>query len=197
MNKAWLLVKKIWFGVFNFPFLYSLSDFNVLFWITSHHRKKAVQWFQYSVLMNLAPFLISFLISYCIDPSNIYCFVNNGSLPIIAFGILATNMVYLIENIPNGRETYISLKSSTMNFSIIIVFLAAILYIFQSNFLNHFTQRYLSISLYISLFILVMSIVFGKKMFLLQNKLISLFEENFKEQMDSLQIVPKNSDIKF
>ena len=192
-----LFIRKIWFGLFNFPFLYSISEFNVLFWLSSHHRKKTVQWFLISVLLNLVPFLVSILIAYLTDPDNLLCFINNGSLPIIAFGIVATNLVYLIENISTERETYSNLKNSTLIFSVILIFPAAILYVFQSNLLEHFTPVHLKISLWVSIFIFIMSVVMGKKMFLLQNKLVSLFEERFKDQMDKLQVVPNNSDIKF
>jgi formate-dependent nitrite reductase membrane component NrfD len=149
------------------------------------------------VFLNLAPFVISILIEVSIAPDNIKCFLNNGSFPIIAFGIVSTNLIYLIENISTEREEYASLKSRTMVYSSIIIFLAAILYIFQSNFLESFTPSQLFYSTWAGIIILIFAIAIGKKMFLLQNKLIGLFEDTFKEQMDNLLIVPPNNQIRF
>lgn len=197
MNRTVLIIKKIWFGIFNFPYLYSYSEFNVLFWLSQHHRKKSFFWLLISVILNLFPFLLTIVIAYCTGNIELLCFINNGSLPIISFGIVTTNFVYLIENLSTDREIYSNLKTLTTVYAIILIFVLALLFIFQSNFLDSFTHSQLTLSLGLSIVCFVLSVSLGKKMFLLQNKLVSIFEDVFKEQMDKLQIVPNNSDIKF
>jgi hypothetical protein len=137
------------------------------------------------------------VIAYCTGNIELLCFINNGSLPIISFGIVTTNFVYLIENLSTDREIYSNLKTLTTVYAIILIFVLALLFIFQSNFLDSFTHSQLTLSLGLSIVCFVLSVSLGKKMFLLQNKLVSIFEDVFKEQMDKLQIVPNNSDIKF
>lgn len=197
MNRWKLIFKKIWFGISNFIFLRSISEFNVLFWLNEQNKSNGNKWVFYSFFINITPFLVAVIIQNIISPDEVLTLINNGTLPVLSFSIIATNFIYLIENISSDRDIYYNIKSNLTGLSIILVLVSSILYILQSNFVTYFNDSNLNSSFIFSLIVLFFSLVVGKKMFLIQNKFISDFEKRFKNQMDSLQTIPQDNDINF
>lgn len=190
-------IKKIWFGLFNRLFFQDKVEFSLLFWLNEQNKSKGKQWFLISFILVLSPFLISLIIEFIINQEKVINILNNGSIPVLAFSIIATNLIYLLDNIPTDREVYVQLKIKILVISIFIILASSILYIFQSNFVSCFSNEQLIISYLIGVFLLIISVIIGKKMFLLQNKFITFLEENFRQQLDELTKVPKDNDIAF
>ncbi|MBO0360880.1 hypothetical protein J0X19_23170 [Hymenobacter sp. BT186] len=184
-------LNKFSFWVWNWLFFPDQDQVKVIDGLKSRHRSKSKKWFLTSVVINIFPFILAAIVEAIINNSNILCFLNNGSLPILCMSIVATNLFYLQENIPSDLkpeevDSYDTLKSTILTIGFIILITSTILYIFQSNFLSNFNYSHLWISLIISTLTLGYSISCGKKMFLLQKSYILSYREKLDQDRKNL-----------
>ncbi|MER0441598.1 hypothetical protein [Emticicia sp. W12TSBA100-4] len=181
----------MYFWIWNWIFVPSEKQKNLIYSLQQNNSSQSQKWFFIVVVLNLFPFIIASIIERILHSDNFLCFLNNGSIPILSFGILATNFFYLIENVPENdpeyREIYENMKLKVTVVTIILLFISTILYIFQSNFINYFLPQYYTLSIVISTVILIYSVSGGRKMFLLQNKFLLDFATTIdvtKKQLD-------------
>ena len=186
------LIKKTLFLVFNFIFFFNKIEFSTLLDLRDSNRSKSTKWFLFNVFLALFPIGFSVVIELLVNgPSKLFVFVNSGALPIMAFTLLASNNSYLIENYPES-EVYPNIKNKVQVISIALLFISVFLFVFQSNFLQNFTQVHLKISLWASIVLFVYAISASKKMFLLQHKILLAYDEAFRKQMKNLNKKPED-----
>lgn len=170
---------------------------NTLFFLTKTQKKqfntiKYVNiedyktWTIYSIVLPLAAYIFAFLVNliYLLNHpceltiKNIFSTFNNGSLPIIAFGIVSSGIPYLMEVIENTAvskwDIISNLRKKVMAVSVVFLFLTSALYILQSMNRN---LIYISgvqevVIFAVTLFILILACSTGGKMFLLQKSTI-------------------------
>ena len=181
-------ISWFWFLLWSWPLLPSAKEARVLKALESDNRDETRNWLFISVIINLMPFLFSVLIEFYNNKKNLSHLLNNGSLPILAYGLLATNFFYLLENVPDfaGSRNFQNLKTRLCALSILTMFFAAILYVLQSNWINSFQQSHLKVSFYASTLLLLFSIAWGSKMHLLQHKKISDYAEGISNARNNL-----------
>ncbi|MEA5459851.1 hypothetical protein VB796_12420 [Arcicella sp. LKC2W] len=185
------LLKVIYFWIFNWVFVPSSKQITVLNGLRENNESKSQKWFFIAVILNLAPFLLASLLEWYLHIDNFKCFLNNGSLPILSFGIIATNFFYLIENIPENsnqdKELYQNMKLKVSVVAIISLFISTILYVFQSNFILLFLPEHYNISIYISLIVFCYAVSCGRKMFLLQNSFLIDYAASVNDIQEKLE----------
>lgn len=179
-------VRFLSFWIWNWLLAPDSSQRSLIERLTETNKHKLQKWFYITVLLNLGPFIVSALFEYSINKGNILCLLNNGSLPILSIGVLATNLVYLNENVPDindkGTQDGIDgLKGKILVVSILIIIISAALYFAQSNFVSSFDASQLRYSLIASAALFVYAISCGRKMFLLQNETM----KDYKAEMDA------------
>ncbi|TDB60407.1 hypothetical protein [Arundinibacter roseus] len=184
-------LKSIYFWAFNWVFTPTTEQKNILDILRINNASKAQKWFYVSVILNLVPFILASLLEAYLHNDNLNCFLNNGTLPILSFGIIATNFFYLMENIPDnlkeGKELYENMKLKVSVVGIVILFTTTIMYIFQSNFINNYKPEHYLVSFFVSLILFFYSISCAKKMFLLQNSMLEDYANaisNTKKNLD-------------
>lgn len=148
-------------------------------------------WYIYAALLPLATYTFAFLINFTFllnEPckftlKNIFATLNNGSLPIIAFGIVSSSIPFLMEVIEVENEKRKSiigdLRKKIMAIAVLVLFLTSALYVLQSiNREFIILDDYQEIILFVMTFvILLFSISNGGKMFLLQKDTVHKEEE--------------------
>jgi hypothetical protein len=144
-----------------------------------------------TVFLPVVPFAIVLLLNICLSVNNSelwFSFVNNGSLPIISFGIISAGMPYLLEQLEEFPEYHI-IRRRVMAVSLVFLFLSASMYIFQTVYVISLKLNFLTnvISLILSLYIFFFSASIGYKMFVLQTKNIETFDENIHDGVGGLQ----------
>jgi hypothetical protein len=188
MAKIFTFMKTIWFWLWNWPLLPNNKEKEIIESLANENIDETRNWLYISVLLNLFPFIFSLLIELVVNRGNWLCLLNNGSLPILAYSLLATNFFYLLENVPAVKEStsFHNVKTRLYVLAVLTMFISAVLYIFQSNFSNEFQHGHLVYSLIISVTMLVMSIVWGSKMYLLQQEKIETYSDNLAKQSRNL-----------
>lgn len=154
-------------------------------------KDEFVTWKLITCMLPLVPFVFVLALNILtnLDSKNLfYSFVNNGSLPIISFGIISSGMPYLLEKLGEFPE-YHSIRRRIMVTSIIFLFLSSALYIVQTLYILGFYLTCLSngISLFLSVYIYLFSNSIGYKMFILQSKNIVPFDEGVSGNVEGLQ----------
>jgi len=150
-----------------------------------------VTWKLIIAFLPLIPFIIVVVINVLTNPldlNSFYAFFNNGSLPIISFGIISSGMPYLLEQLKEFPQ-YHTIRRRVMAISLIFLFLSAALYILQTlsvvnsviNCVTSFASMILAICVYF------FSNSVGYKMFMLQSKHIESFEDGISGQVETLQ----------
>lgn len=148
-------------------------------------------WFIYAAILPLATYVFAFFVNFIfllnhpckLTVKNVFAILNNGSLPIIAFGIVSSCTPFLMEMIEiEDKETksvISELRKKIMSLSVLMLFFTSALYILQSinrDFI--FLSGYQEVIIFSStIVILILSISNGGKMFLLQKDTISKVEE--------------------
>jgi len=141
-------------------------------------------WFIFTVFLPLLPFFISMFIHVLIDGFNDWGrILNNGSIPIISFGIISSGIIFLMEKLKKDDLIIEYLKRRVMAIAVVMLFITAALFIFQSlvdklfntecsliNFWQH------AIMFIISVICLVLAARVGQNMFFLQKQII---DKNF------------------
>lgn len=181
------------FWVFNWIFFPSPEQVDRLENLKRNNSSKSQKWFFISVVLNIAPFFLAGGLEAYLHSDNLKYFLNNGTLPILSFGIISTNFFYLLENIPENstgdRELYENIKLKITVLGIICLFIATILYVFQSNFIDNFENNHYWPSIVFSSIILIYSISCAKKMFLLQNGFLTDYAKTIsKTKIDLTKI---------
>ena len=114
--------------------------------------------------------------------------LNPPSLSIIAFGIVSSAVSYLVEHIKDGEPAMYDLRKRVMAVSLLLLFVTASLFLFQSlnvvaNSLESFHH---SVIFLISLLAAVYSIRVGRKMYLLQSSFADTYAEQDSERVDNI-----------
>ena len=115
-------------------------------------------------------------------------FLNNGSIPIISFGIISSGVSFLMEEMKENKE-YHHIRRRVMGVALLFLFFSASLYLLQTlNVIdNQFTLISEIIILVLSLYISLFSISVGSKMYLLQSGFIPKdFREEVEENVQGL-----------
>ena len=150
-----------------------------------------ITWKLLTVYLPLVTFLLVLILNLStnnFDISCFYSFINNGSLPIISFGIISSGMPYLLEQLKDFPD-YQSARRRVMAISLFFLFLSASLYIIQtfsiiSTNLNNLSRFLILI---FSIYIFLSSSSIGFKMFLLQTKNIKSYDEDLTDNVDVLK----------
>jgi len=149
-------------------------------------------WSVYAVLLPLAAYLFAFLVNVLFMANHFHCWsftdlwkeifttLNNGSLPIIGFGIVSSSISYLMEVIdegnPSQKTNLAYLRRKIMSISVLILFLTSALYILQSINRNYIaiSEQQETVVFIVTIIILILAISSGRKMFLLQKNTIQV-----------------------
>lgn len=150
-----------------------------------------ITWKLITVYLPLITFLLVVilnLLTNTFDANCFYSYMNNGSLPIISFGIITSGMPYLLEQLKDFPD-YQSARRRVMAISLFFLFLSASLYVIQtfsiiSPLLNNLTKLLILI---FSIYVFLFSSSIGYKMFLLQSKNITTYEEDVKDKVKDLK----------
>lgn len=157
-----------------------------------------ITWKLITVFLPLITFLFVVffnILSSNLGPENYYSFFNNGSLPIIAFGIITSGMPFLLEQLEGYPDLY-SVRRRVMAVGLIFLFLSASIYIIQTlsiiaSSLNSITNFIISI---VSICVFYISSSVGYKMFILQSKNIKAYDEVVKEGVKDLTSATSDLD---
>lgn len=161
-------------------------------------KDEFVTWKLITCFLPLVPFVCVLLINILTNLESsalFYTFLNNGSLPIISFSIISSGMPYLLEKLGEYPE-YHTIRRRIMAVSIIFLFLSSALYIVQTLYVLGFYINCLTnfISLFLSVYIYLFSNSVGYKMFILQSKNISSFDEGLISEVEGLKDATKDLD---
>lgn len=115
-------------------------------------------------------------------------FLNNGSLPIISFGIITSGMPYLLEQLQDYPDFHI-MRRRIMAIALIFLFLSASLYIVQTLFIINTKLNCITsfIMLITSIFVFFFARSIGVKMFVLQSRNINGLADEIENNVQNLQ----------
>jgi len=167
----------------------------------SRHKQDLTSWTLFTVILPLITFLfvaaINILYTNCLCSSWGKIF-NNGSLPIIAFGVISSTIPYLVEklrsesneklDVDNNVEIF-DLRKRALAFATVLLFITAGLFIVQSlNFVENNDTKNI-IFLISAIIITFLSAIVGRAMFLLQSVYVANegFEESVEANVEQIQ----------
>jgi hypothetical protein len=189
-------MESIGFKITDWIFFFDKKNKENLSLILSHPKNKDlkgefVTWKLITVILPVITFLIVLILnifSNLNSPELFFQFVNNGSLPIISFGVLTSGMPYLLEQLQTFPDFHV-IRRRVMAIAIIFLFLSASLYILQtlhliSEKINCVTSVFLLLG---SIYVFFYSSSIGYKMFLLQSKNIISLPEQMEEKVKDLK----------
>ncbi|RBN49470.1 hypothetical protein [Flavobacterium psychrolimnae] len=150
-----------------------------------------VTWKLITVFLPLVTFLLVLvlnIITNLYETEKYFSFLNNGSLPIISFGVLTSGMPYLLEQLESFPEYHV-VRRRVMSVALFFLFLSASLYILQtlSVISNNLSCLMNFILLILSIYVFFFSSSIGYKMFILQTKNIKDFGVNMVDKVEGLQ----------
>ncbi len=154
--------------------------------------REFITWKLITVYLPIFTFLITFFINLFTTHcwiTNIYNFFNNGSIPIISFGLITSGMPYIMEQLEKDQIHYQLIRRRVMAIAVIFMFLTSILYILQTLEVvsdSYNSQSKILITL-LSICGLLFSLSIGFKMFLLQTNIIDDYELKIKKGVNSLK----------
>lgn len=154
-------------------------------------KEEFVTWKLITVILPLLTFITALIINIITNlnkPELFYSFMNNGSLPIISFGILTSGMPYLLEQLGAFPEFH-NIRRRVMAIALFFIFLSASIYILQTLSIINSNLSCIAnfISLLSSIYIFLFSSSIGFKMFILQSKNIEPYSDVIKEKVDRLK----------
>lgn len=147
-----------------------------------------ITWKFITVFLPLLTFLFVYLLNILTKDicniQNYYTFFNNGSLPIISFGILTSGMPYLLEQLEDYPD-FQSVRRRVMALALFFLFLSASIYIIQtlSIITSNLDSKMNIILIILSIYVFLFSSSIGYKMFLLQTKNIQSFDDAIEEKV--------------
>lgn len=150
-----------------------------------------INWKLITVFLPLLTFLLVLVLNIVTNICSFdkyLSFLNNGSLPIISFGILTSGMPYLLEVMQNHPDYHI-VRRRVMSIALFYLFLSASLYILQTlTIIQHSFNVLTNLLLaFISIYVFFSSNSVGYKMFLLQSKNIPNYDESVEVDVKGLQ----------
>jgi len=149
--------------------------------LKKNHLEDLKSWTIFSVFLPLITFGFAVVTNLVYStPSGVKAkwgtFLNNGSLPIIAFGIMSSSLPYMVEKLSlsgAAKDTIIySLRKRVVAIVAAVMFLASGLFIIQSlSFLqnNHSQNTLLAIG---GLIVTIWATILGRAMFLTQSMIV-------------------------
>ena len=135
-------------------------------------------------------FILAFFFNFITNKynyPNFYTFFNNGSLPIISFGIITAGMPYLMEQLKDFPEFHL-IRRRVMAIALVFLFLTATLYILQTlNVLSKTYDEFTNIAITtLSILGFIFSLSIGYKMFLLQSTTIEDYATMIQKETNNL-----------
>lgn len=196
-------MENIGYKLTDWLFFFKDSHKNEFTKILKHENNKTlldefITWKLITVFLPLITFLFVVLfniLSNILEPAKYYSFFNNGSLPIIAFGIITSGMPYLLEQLEGYPDLYI-VRRRVMAVGLIFLFLSASVYIIQTlsiitSKLDNLTNFIIAI---MSICIFFISSSIGYKMFILQSKNLKAYDEIVKDGVKKLTSATSDLD---
>ena len=155
------------------------------------NREELKPWTIFTITLPIVTFFLSavmnVLLSQCVimDLGKI---VNNGSLPIIAFGIVSSAVSYLVEHLKDGDPDIYAIRKRVMAVSLLLLFTTASLFLFQSlNVVSERLQGFQHATIFIfSILIATYSIRLGRYMYLLQSTFADDYAQQEKLRVDKI-----------
>ena len=176
-----------------------------LFWFTPtqkskieslyiNHEEDVKTWMFFSIALPTLTYLFSVLanvliVPTCQLPEKLSSILNNGSLPIISFGIVSAGVSYLMEQIDADNLDFHQIRRRIMSVATILLFLTAGLFIFQSilpNISTHSESWKHLISFIVSLILIWFSASVGIKMYFLQGSFVNDFKASVDDKKKDL-----------
>lgn len=153
-------------------------------------QSEFITWKIITVFLPVVAFSLAFILNFitnAISITSFFKFFNNGSLPIIAFGILTSGMPYLLERLVDFPEYHI-IRRRVMALALVFLFLSAAFYILQT--LEIITKSYSVCTNWIltilSFYSLAFSVTIGYKMYLLQSSNIIDYATDINTKVQDL-----------
>jgi hypothetical protein len=114
-------------------------------------------------------------------------YFNNGSLPIIAFGVITSGMPYLLEQL-EAYPDYHMIRRRIMAIGLFFLFFSAVIYILQTLEIvsDKITFCINIIILFFSCFVFIAAQSIGYKMYLVQSKHIKDFSQDVQDNVKDL-----------
>lgn len=115
-------------------------------------------------------------------------YFNNGSLPIIAFGIITSGMPYLMEQLEEYPD-YHMVRRRIMAIGLFFLFLSSVIYILQTVEIVSLKLTFcINILIFVlSCFVFMAAQSIGYKMYLVQSKHIKDFSQDIQDNVDNLR----------
>lgn len=161
-------------------------------------KDEFVTWKLITVFLPLLTFALALILNLLTNTpqfETFFAFFNNGSLPIIAFGILTSGMPYLLELLENYPD-YQSVRRRVMAIALFFLFLSASLYILQTLSIVSKQLGFVSncFMLILSIYVFLFSSSVGYKMFLLKTENIIGFADEVKNKVNDLKLATADLD---
>ena len=156
-------------------------------------KDKIALWIVFSIICNLIPLIISFIFSIFLNgPSKFLWFLNNGSLPIVSYGIIISSVLFLLDTTKPPFET---LKKKTLGIAIILLFMNISLFVFlTSNQDKQFSNIKLIALFSLSLLMFIYTYKISKIMIVMQKDNINYGDSLIKTRDKVKDIESKQND---
>lgn len=159
----------MFFWLRNWIFLPDAEEVNELQSLSTANKKRIRNWVIFSVGLPFLPVIVTFLINVLFEGFQLE-FLVTGSIPIVAFGIISSNISYLTERLSKTSKVVEIMKKRILGVGVLILFLLVCVFVVESVVkfdLKDRERTYLFIS---SMILLFYSISIGIKMFLFQDE---------------------------
>lgn len=158
---------------------------------SSELKEELVTWKLITIILPIVTFMVAVILNIITNvhaPERFFSFLNNGSLPIISFGIITSGMPYLLEQLKEFPEFH-TIRRRVMAIALFFIFLSASLYILQTLLIlsSQFSCVANLILLGASIYVFLFSRSIGVKMFVLQSKNIQSYGEVITEGVRDLK----------
>lgn len=162
--------------------------------IRSKNIEELKSWTIFTIALPIATFtsvaILNLFLSKSIN-TEWHRFVNNGSLPIIAFGIISSAISYLVEQLNAAKSHIFDMRKRITAVGLLLLFLTSILFLVQSITVFTFNQSQNTILLGVTILLTLYSIKLGRHMYLLQSNFVKGYSEsivyNVENMNDSLE----------
>lgn len=159
----------------------------------TNNKHDLISWLIFAVALPILTYFFAVVMNIIITPidrlSDVWAsVVNNGSLPIAAFGIISSGIPYLMEHLSNINSDINGLRKRVMAIATVFMFLTSGLFLFQSISPNTVKlEGYQNVIVFLlSIVFAIFSISVGIKMYLLQSALFNDYDELTKGNRDKL-----------
>lgn len=158
--------------------------------IKADNAEELKSWTLFAVKLPLLTFIFaaiinSLLSNYFIDEWS--KFLNNGSLPIISFGIVSSALSYLVDKLSGNNDIIFELRKRVTAVSLILLFVTSSLFILQSSSFVIIPSVVHVIILLVSVFFTIYSVQLGKLMFVLQSSFANAYIKKQERTVEDTQ----------